>query len=90
MNRPTRAEVQNVINSLDPKKSSGYEIITGKILKELPVIGIKYLSLLFNAIFLKGYHPARWKVAQIILILKPGKSPNELMSYRSNLPSILQ
>jgi hypothetical protein len=27
----------------------------GKILKELPLIGIKYLTLLFNAMVLKGY-----------------------------------
>jgi hypothetical protein len=39
---------------------------------------------------LKGYFPAQWKVAQIILILKPGKPPNELTSYRpiSLLPII--
>jgi hypothetical protein len=48
----------------------------------LPVIGIKYLTQLFNAVLLKGYFPAQWKVAQIILILKPGKPPNELTSYR--------
>jgi hypothetical protein len=44
INRLKRAEVQEVINSLNPKKSSGYDIITGKILKELPVIGIKHLT----------------------------------------------
>jgi hypothetical protein len=83
INRLKRAEVQEVINSLNPKRSSGYDIITGKILKELPVIGIKYLTQLFNAVLLTGYFPAQWKVAQIILILKPGKPPNELISYRS-------
>jgi hypothetical protein len=31
---------------------------------------------------LKGHFPAQWKVAQIILILKPGKPPNELTSCR--------
>jgi hypothetical protein len=82
INRLKRAEVQEVINSLNPKKSSGYDLITGKILKELPTIGIKHLSQLFNAVLLKGYFPAQWKVAQIILILKPGKSLNELTSYR--------
>jgi hypothetical protein len=50
INRLKRAEVQEVNNSLNPKKSSGYGIITGKILKELPIIiGIKYLIQLFNA-----------------------------------------
>jgi hypothetical protein len=77
-----RAEVQDVINSLNPKKSSGYNLITGKIVKKLPIIAIKYLTQLFNAVLLKGYCPAQWKVAQIIFILKPGKPPNELTSYR--------
>jgi hypothetical protein len=48
----------------------------------LPIIGIKYLTQLFNAVLLKGYFPAQWKVAEIILILNTGKSPNELTSYR--------
>jgi hypothetical protein len=51
-NRLKRAEVQEVINSLNPKKSSGYDLIIGKILKELPVIEIKYLTQLFNTVLL--------------------------------------
>jgi hypothetical protein len=38
INRLKRVEVQEVINSLNPKKSSGYDLITGKILKELDII----------------------------------------------------
>jgi hypothetical protein len=30
---------------------------------------------------LKGYFPAQWKVAQIILIPKPGKIPHEPTPY---------
>jgi hypothetical protein len=37
-------EAQEVINSLNPKKSSGYDLIIDKILKEMPIIGIKYLT----------------------------------------------
>jgi hypothetical protein len=58
----------------------GYNLITG-IIKELPIIGIKYPTQLFNAVLLKGYFPAQWKVAQILLILKTGKPPEELTSY---------
>jgi hypothetical protein len=47
----------------------------------LPIIGIKYLTQLFNAVLFKGYFLAQWKVAQIILILKLGKTLNELTSY---------
>jgi hypothetical protein len=77
-----RAEVQEVINSLNSKQSSGYDLFTGKILRELPTIGIKYLTQLFNAVLLQRYFPTQWKVAQIILVLKPGKPPYELTSYR--------
>jgi hypothetical protein len=73
----SRAEVQEVVGNQNPKKSSGYDLIIGKILKELPIIRTKYLNQLFGAVLLKGYFLAQGKVAQVILILKPG---NLLMS----------
>jgi hypothetical protein len=45
----------------------------------------------YNSVLFNGYFPAHWKVAQIILIPKPGKSaPQKLTSYRpiSLLPII--
>jgi hypothetical protein len=75
-----RAKVQAVINSIHPKKSPECDLIIDKILKELLTIGIQYLTQLFYAVLLKEYFPAQCKVAQIILILKPGKSPHELAS----------
>jgi hypothetical protein len=81
INRLKRVEGQEVMNSLNPKKSSGYDLITGKILKELSIIGIKYLTQLLNAVLLKGYFLAQWKVTQILLLLKPRKPHNELTSY---------
>jgi hypothetical protein len=38
MNRLRRAEVQEVINSLNAKKSPGYDLITGRILKALSIM----------------------------------------------------
>jgi hypothetical protein len=52
-----------------------YDLITGKIFKELPTIGIQYLTKLFNAVLLQGYFPEQWKVTQIILIPRPGNPP---------------
>jgi hypothetical protein len=72
-----KVEVQEVISSLNSIKSSGYDLITGKILKELPTVGIKYLIQLFNAVLLNGYFPAKQKV---IFTSKPGKC-NELTFY---------
>jgi hypothetical protein len=75
-----RAEVQEVISNLNPKKSLGYNLITGKILKELPIIGLIYLTQIFSAVLLKGYFLVQLKVAQVVLISTPGKPPNELTS----------
>jgi hypothetical protein len=36
---------------------------------------MKMLTILFNAILRTGIFPDQWKVAQIILIPKPGKKP---------------
>jgi hypothetical protein len=69
-----RVEVLEVISSLNPNKSSDYNLINGNILKELSIIGlIIYLTQLFNVVLFKGYFPTQRKVTQIILILKPGK-----------------
>jgi hypothetical protein len=70
-----RSEVQAVINNFKAKRSPGYDLITGKILQELPPTEVKYLTQLYNAAMLIGYFPMQWKVATIILILKPGKPP---------------
>jgi hypothetical protein len=49
-----RTEVQEVITGQNHKKSSGYDLITGKTLKELPILGIKYLTQLFIAVWHNG------------------------------------
>jgi hypothetical protein len=55
----------------------------------LPLIGIKYLTQLVKDVLHKGYFLAQWKVAEIILIFKPGKPPNEVTySPISLLPTV--
>jgi hypothetical protein len=77
-----QSEIQTVINNLFPKTSPGYSLITGKILQELPPAAIKFITQLFNASLILGYFLDQWKVAQIILILKPGKPPHVPTSYK--------
>jgi hypothetical protein len=45
-----RAEVQEVVSSLNPEKSSDYDLSTDNILKELSVIGMKFLAHLFSGL----------------------------------------
>lgn len=79
----TPSEVLKVIQKeINPKKSPGYDLITGRILKELPRKGILLLTFIFNAILRLEYFPVQLKIAQLVVIPKPGKPPNEVSSYR--------
>jgi hypothetical protein len=48
--------VHAIVKNLNPKNSTGYDLITGKILQELPVVGIQYLTTIFNAVMLTGHN----------------------------------
>ena len=77
------SEVKNEItNKIETKKSPGYDLITGEILKKLPKKAIIKLTNLINAAFRLKYVPMSWKCAEVIMILKPGKPPQDRNSYR--------
>lgn len=87
----TPKEVADEIKTnLNPKKAPGWDLITGEILKHLPRKVIVMLTYLFNAAFRLKHVPACWKVAEVIMLPKPGKQPNDVKSYRpiSLLPII--
>jgi hypothetical protein len=72
INRLKRTEVQAVINNIiHPKKSPGYNLITGKILKELTTIQIQYPLELFNV------NPAR-RVLPSIMKSRPNNPCPEI------------
>jgi hypothetical protein len=83
----TKNEVKTTITKhVNAKKAPRYDFIMGKILKELPKSGVisyaTYLTQLFNVILRIGIFPQQWKVTAITMILKPGKDPIDVKSYR--------
>ena len=90
-----------VINFVTPKEvaheiktnintKKGFDLITGKILKQIPRKGIVKLTHLFNAAIRLKHVPSIWKVADVIMLPTPGKPPKEINLYRpiSLLPVI--
>lgn len=75
-------EIQLIINKLSIKKAPGFDLITSKIIKELPYSCIKFITIIFNTIIRLEYFPDQWKIAQIKMIHKPGKTENDVQSYR--------
>jgi hypothetical protein len=83
INKINQQEVKTIIlHGISSKKAPGYELVTGKILKNLPDKGLKLLTYIYNAILRLEYFPSQWKVAEVIMILKPGKNPNYAALYR--------
>lgn len=85
-----RKELLKEIKGLKIKKAPGFDLITAQVLKNLPKKAVKFLQLLMNAAIKLTHIPSIWKVAEIIMIPKPGKPPNDVKSYRpiSLLPII--
>ena len=75
-------EILSIISNLESKKASGYDFITAKLLKELPMEAINFMMHIFNACLSKCWYPDQWKVAQIKMVLKPGKNGELVQSYR--------
>lgn len=77
------SELVKIISfKLKRKKAPEYDLLTSEIMKQLPEIAFTLMTRIYNAILRRGHFPSQWKVAQIVLILKPGKSPEETTSYR--------
>lgn len=90
INLVTLTELKGIISNLSTKKTPGYDLITGYVLKQLPRRGAMKLLHLINASLRLQFVPRQWKVAEVIMVPKSGKPVNEKTSYRpiSLLPVI--
>lgn len=75
-------QVITVVKSLNSHKAPGYDLLTAGLLKQLPEKGFKLITYIFNAVLRLKIFPEQWKVAQILMIPKPGKNPEDITSYR--------
>lgn len=78
----TPKEISSEINRLSKKKTPGYDLITGEVLRNLPRKAIIKLTTFVNATFRLKHVPDVWKFAEVIMIPKPGKPAHEVASYR--------
>ncbi|KAK7871524.1 hypothetical protein R5R35_010330 [Gryllus longicercus] len=83
-------EVTAGLKLLPNHKAPGHDRITGEMLKKLPKKLIALVTSIFNGIIRIGHYPSQWKLAQLIVIAKPGKQLQDVSSYRpiSLLPSL--
>lgn len=77
-----REVINEIRRNINLRKSPGYDLISGEILKNLPKKALIKLTTLINAALRLKYVPDSWKIAEVIMIAKPGKPPHEASSYR--------
>ncbi|GBP26472.1 RNA-directed DNA polymerase from mobile element jockey [Eumeta japonica] len=75
-------ETWREISKLQEGKTPGYDLVDAKLLKELPEKGIIHFAAICNACLRLAIFPGQWKIAQVVMIPKPGKPLHEASSYR--------
>ncbi|GFV74996.1 probable RNA-directed DNA polymerase from transposon X-element [Trichonephila clavipes] len=78
----TPTEVLTYVQRIKPKKSPGLDQITNRMIKNLPLKFLLFITLLINQLFKNNYFPDSWKTAVVIPILKPDKNPELAQNYR--------
>ncbi|GFU88287.1 probable RNA-directed DNA polymerase from transposon BS [Trichonephila clavipes] len=76
LEKTSPSEIQGFIKNLKPNKSPGINLITNSILKNLPI------ALLFNMLLENCFFPKSWRMAVVILILKPNSDYFNPQNYR--------
>jgi hypothetical protein len=75
-------DVHDVIRGLKISRAPGPNGIPNRVLKFLPQSAVYLLTQVFNSLLLTHDFPTMWKHARVMSILKPGKDPAPLSSYR--------
>ncbi|GBP16729.1 Probable RNA-directed DNA polymerase from transposon BS [Eumeta japonica] len=75
-------ETWREISKLQEGKTPGYDLVDAKLLKELPEKGIIHFAAICNACLRLAIFPGQWKIAQVVMIPKPGKPLHEASFYR--------
>ncbi|GBM35555.1 putative RNA-directed DNA polymerase from transposon X-element, partial [Araneus ventricosus] len=77
----TASEVIDFIKILKPNKSPGLDQISNRMLKNLPLKFILYLTFLMNVLMQNCYFPKCWKTAVVVPIPKPNSDLSLPQNY---------
>ena len=76
------SELQSAIKKMKGKGAAGPDNVPPSFLKSLGPLALQELLSIFNSSFSLAHCPRIWRVATIIPLLKAGKSPSEVASFR--------
>ena len=76
-------QLQSAIKRMEGKGEAGPDNIPPSFLKSLDPLALQELLSIFNSSFSLVHCPRIWRVATIIPLLKTGKYPSEVVSFRA-------
>ena len=74
-------EIAQIIATLQPKLSCGYDIIPLRVIKYIPPNKLKVLAYIFNLSYSQGVYINCFKTARVVQIFKKG-DPESIANYR--------
>jgi len=80
-------EISFLIKKLKDGKSPGHDLITNKVLKNLPRKPILLITFIFNAMLRLSYFSLIWNLSTVILIPKPNKPKTSHLLQADKLTS---
>ncbi|GJQ65109.1 hypothetical protein Trydic_g7254 [Trypoxylus dichotomus] len=81
--RPTSPEeVIAIVKSFRPTKAPGPDGVTYRVLKHAPKKFVMHMTNICNAMLRLRHFPSQWKLADVVMIPKPGQSHNWPQNYR--------
>ncbi|GFY23236.1 probable RNA-directed DNA polymerase from transposon X-element [Trichonephila clavipes] len=78
----TPMEVLSYVQRFKPRKSAGLDQIYNRMIKNLPLKFLLFITLLINQLFKNNYFPNSWKTAVVVPNLKPEKDSALPSNYR--------
>ena len=78
----TCSDILKIVQGMKPKKSSGSDILTNKLLKSIIFEILVPLKHIFNHCIKYSYFPSAWKVAKVIPLYKGKGAKSECQNYR--------
>jgi ribonuclease HI len=78
----TVAEVKSALEEMAAGKAAGPDGLHPRLLRMLPVEALSTVCRLFERSFREGVVPQCWRVGEIVPMLKAGKDPSKMGSYR--------
>ena len=76
------SELQSAIKKMKGKGAAGPDNIPPSFLKSLGPLALQELLSIFSSSFSLAHYQRMWRIATIIPLLKAGKSPSEVASFR--------